>query len=104
MNPISRRLLLSGAAACALAVPTFPATTRAALRPPRLPARANVVIRNAYVMTMDKDAGDLKDADVHVGDGVIVAIGQKLNAPGVSAIDGRGMIVMPGLVETHWHM
>ena len=71
---------------------------------PKLPARGNVVIRNAYVMTMETDVGDLKDADVHVRDGAIVAVGQKLNAPGASAIDGRGMIVMPGLVETHWHM
>ena len=70
---------------------------------PKLPARGNVVIRNAYVMTMDA-AGDLTDGDVHVRDGVIVAVGQKLSAPGASVIDGRGMIVMPGLVETHWHM
>ena len=55
-------------------------------------------------MTMDKDVGDLKDADVHVRDGAIVAVGQKLSAPGATVIDGRGMIVLPGLVETHWHM
>jgi 5-methylthioadenosine/S-adenosylhomocysteine deaminase len=39
-----------------------------------------------------------------VKDGVIVAVGQKLNAPGATAINGVGMIVLPGLVETHWHM
>ena len=55
-------------------------------------------------MTMDKDVGDLKDADLHVREGAIVAIGQKLNAPGATVIDGRGMIVLPGLIETHWHM
>jgi 5-methylthioadenosine/S-adenosylhomocysteine deaminase len=69
-----------------------------------LPPRGNVVIRNAYVMTMERDVGDLKDADVHVNDGVIVAIGPGLSAPGATAIDGRGTIVLPGLVETHWHM
>ena len=101
---LERRALLSGAAASAL-IAACPAG--AAPRPsaaPKLPARANVVIRNAYVMTMEKDVGDLKDADVHVRDGAIVAVGQKLNAPGASVIDGPGMIVMPGLVETHWHM
>jgi cytosine/adenosine deaminase-related metal-dependent hydrolase len=101
---LERRALLSGAAASAL-IAACPAS--AAPRPPaapKLPARANVVIRNAYVMTMEKDVGDLKDADVHVRDGAIVAVGQKLNAPGASVIDGPGMIVMPGLVETHWHM
>jgi cytosine/adenosine deaminase-related metal-dependent hydrolase len=62
------------------------------------------VIRNAYVMTMDAKLGDLSDADVHVRDGAIVAVGRKLEAPGAQSIDGRGMIVLPGLVETHWHM
>ncbi len=70
---------------------------------PKLPARGNFVIRKAYVMTMEKD-GDIKDGDVHVRDGVIVAVGQNLNAPGARTIDGRGMIVLPGFVETHWHM
>lgn len=106
---ISRRGLLGGVAATALTVPGLPTVTSAAPRPPapipnRLPARGNVIIRNAYVMTMEKDVGDLKDADVHVRDGAIVAVGQKLNAPGAGVIDGCGMIVMPGLVETHWHM
>ena len=68
-----------------------------------LPARTAFVIRNAYVMTMD-DAGDIANADVHVADGVIVAVGQHVKATGASSIDGRGMIVLPGLVETHWHM
>ena len=103
---ISRRNLLSGAAALgALGVGGFNVTeTFAQARgSAKLPARGNFVIRSAYVMTMDT-AGDIKDADVHVKDGVIVAVGQKLNAPGASVIDGRGTIVLPGLVETHWHM
>jgi hypothetical protein len=54
-------------------------------------------------MTMD-EAGDIANADVHVANGAIVAVGQNLKAPGVSVIDGQGMIVLPGLVETHWHM
>ena len=43
-------------------------------------------------------------ADVHVANGAIVAVGPNLKAPGATVIDGRGMIVLPGLVETHWHM
>jgi 5-methylthioadenosine/S-adenosylhomocysteine deaminase len=68
-----------------------------------LPSRGAFVIRGAYVMTMD-DAGDLAGADVHVADGAILAVGQNLKANGAAVIDGRGMIVLPGLVETHWHM
>jgi 5-methylthioadenosine/S-adenosylhomocysteine deaminase len=101
---ISRRGLLAGVAAGALAVSAFPAASAIRPQPTKLPPRGNVVIRNAYVMTMEKDVGDLKDADVHVREGAIVAVGPKLSAPGARAIDGRGMIVMPGLVETHWHM
>jgi cytosine/adenosine deaminase-related metal-dependent hydrolase len=71
---------------------------------PKLPARGNIVIRKAYVMTMDKDTGDIREGDVHIRDGVIVAVGEKLDAPGARTIDGRGMIVLPGLIETHWHM
>lgn len=68
-----------------------------------LPKRGNVVFRNAYVMTMD-GAGDIRNGDVHVRDGVIVAVGQALDAPGASEIDGGDCIVLPGLIETHWHM
>jgi cytosine/adenosine deaminase-related metal-dependent hydrolase len=35
---------------------------------------------------------------------VIAAVGRALAAPGVARIDGAGMIVLPGLVETHWHI
>jgi 5-methylthioadenosine/S-adenosylhomocysteine deaminase len=62
-----------------------------------------IVLRNGYVMTMDAQ-GDVPDGDVHIADGGIVAVGHGLDAPGAESIDARGMIVLPGLVETHWHM
>src|SRR6201989_2578355 len=101
-----RRILRGGIALGALGLAGFP-TASAFAAPagtPKLPARGNMVIRNAYVMTMEPGTPDLKDGDVHVKDGVIVAVGQKLSAPGATAINGAGMIVLPGLVETHWHM
>ncbi|MGA8495649.1 MAG: amidohydrolase family protein [Xanthobacteraceae bacterium] len=99
---MSRRHLLRAAAALAAsgAAPGFAAVSQGA---PALPARGAFVIRNAYVMTMD-EAGDIANADVHVANGAIVAVGQNLKAPGVTVIDGQAMIVLPGLVETHWHM
>jgi|PersoiStandDraft_1058852.scaffolds.fasta_scaffold06472_1 5-methylthioadenosine/S-adenosylhomocysteine deaminase len=104
---LNRRDLLSGAAALgALGAGGFAVTdsfAQAKGAESKLPARGNTIIRNAYVMTMDA-AGDIKNGDVHVKDGVIVAAGEKLAAPGATAIDGRGTIVLPGLVETHWHM
>ena len=68
-----------------------------------LPRRGEYLIRGAYVLTMDK-AGDMPDADVHVKNGEIIAVGKGLRAPGAETIDARGMLVLPGLVETHWHM
>jgi cytosine/adenosine deaminase-related metal-dependent hydrolase len=65
--------------------------------------RREFVVRSAYVMSMDPAIGDIRGGDVHVRDGVIVAVGPDLRARGF-VIDGRGAIVMPGLVDTHWHM
>lgn len=62
------------------------------------------VIRNCYVVTMERDVGDLARGDVHVRDGAIVAVGPSITAPGADVIDASGMIVMPGFIDTHWHL
>lgn len=54
---------------------------------------------------MDEALGDVPNADIHLSDGRIVAVGTGLPVPeGAEVIDARDMIAMPGLVETHWHM
>jgi 5-methylthioadenosine/S-adenosylhomocysteine deaminase len=97
----SRRGILRGSASLAALAATGQSIAAPAAR---LPARGHFVIRNAYVMTMERDTGDIAGCDVHVRDGVIVAVGPKLSAGGATTINGDGMIVLPGLVETHWHM
>ncbi len=69
----------------------------------RLPGRGEFTIDGAHVMTMDAVLGDIEDASLHVRNGEIVAVGRGVTGGG-ERIDGRGMIVMPGLVDTHWHM
>src|SRR5689334_6421657 len=64
----------------------------------------DLLIRGGYVLTMDDAAGDIPGGDVHVRDGVIVAVGRDLDAPGAERVDAAGAIVAPGLVDTHWHM
>ena len=55
-------------------------------------------------MTMDPELNDIPEGDVHIKNGVIVAVGKGLKTPGAAVLDGQRMIVLPGLVETHWHM
>ena len=66
--------------------------------------RSELLIRNAYILTMDAGVGDIAGGDVHVRGGAIAAVGRGLTAPGAQLIDGAGMLVLPGLVETHWHI
>ncbi|MGH9576150.1 MAG: hypothetical protein ACRD3R_01850, partial [Terriglobales bacterium] len=68
------------------------------------PPRAEFVIRGGEVLTMDPALGDFRGGDVHVRDGAIVAVGSALHAPGAQELDGRDMIVMPGFIDTHWHL
>src|SRR5215813_3146785 len=97
----SRRGILRGTASLAAL-----AASRQSLAGPaqRLPARGHFVIRNAFVMTMERETGDIAGCDVQVRDGAIVAVGPRLNTNGAATINGEGMIVLPGLIETHWHM
>src|SRR5215470_156991 len=103
----SRRMFMQGAAvlAAGASLPS-PLMAQGRRRPEgeKLPGRGEFVIRNAHVMTMDPALGEIAGGSVHVRNGGIVAVGTDVKAPGASVFDGNGMIVMPGLVETHWHM
>jgi cytosine/adenosine deaminase-related metal-dependent hydrolase len=68
-----------------------------------LPARGEFVVRGAHVLSMDDKIGDLPVGDVHVRDGAIVAVAAHVTAPNAQVIEGKGMICMPGFVDTHWH-
>ncbi|TXK37090.1 amidohydrolase family protein [Pontibacter qinzhouensis] len=69
-----------------------------------LPARGNYLIKQAYIITVDPELNDLPAGDVHLKNGAIVAVGQNLQAAGATVVNGEGMIVLPGLIDTHWHM
>ncbi len=64
---------------------------------------ADIIIKNAYVLTMDPDAGDLKNGTVVIEDGKITEIGEKTRESADTVIDANGSVVMPGLVNTHTH-
>src|SRR5437764_4723882 len=68
------------------------------------PPRGSYLIKNGAVSTVDPVLGTLPRADVLVREGRIDAIGPELAATGAEAVDATDMIVMPGFVDTHYHM
>ncbi|HUQ60763.1 amidohydrolase family protein [Lentzea sp.] len=66
--------------------------------------RGRYLIRGGAVVTVDEALGVLPRADVLVDDGEIVGVGTGLNARGAKVVDATDMIVMPGFVNTHFHM
>ena len=99
MRPtLTRRRLLGSLAAAAGARWIEPAYSAP------LPSRGELLLRNGYVMTMDPALDDIPAGDVHIRNGEILAVGKAIKAPGATVLDARRMIVLPGLVETHWHM
>ena len=63
-----------------------------------------ILLRNAaMVVTMDDAGTELRDADILIRDGAIVAVGQGLAGAG-DQLDCAGCVVTPGLVNTHHHL
>jgi cytosine/adenosine deaminase-related metal-dependent hydrolase len=68
------------------------------------PRRGDYLIQGGSVVSLDPTVGTLRRADVHVRDGRIVAVAAGLDAPEAERLDASRMIVMPGLVDSHFHM
>ena len=108
ISHMNRRMMLKAASALGaltvsgelFAQAPRPAASRAAPLPPR----REFVIRGATVLTLDPSLGDFAMGDVHVRDGAIVAVGPRINLRNVRTVEARGMICMPGFVDTHWHL
>ena len=68
---------------------------------------AYILIQGGRVLTMDASQTEPIAADVLIKGSKIVEIGPNLQdkAPGkIEVIDARGKLVMPGLIDNHWHM
>ncbi|RZL60893.1 MAG: hypothetical protein EOP81_18995 [Variovorax sp.] len=64
-----------------------------------------LLIKGALVLTMDSALGDIAHGDVLVEGKRIAQVGAALAAPpDAEIIDGRGMILIPGLIDSHTHM
>ena len=62
------------------------------------------LIKDAIVLSIDPDIGELPRASILIEDGKIAAVGPNVTADGAKVIDATGDIVIPGFIDTHYHM
>jgi cytosine/adenosine deaminase-related metal-dependent hydrolase len=67
-------------------------------------SRGTYLFKGGAVISVDPKIGTLPKADVLVRNGVIERVGADLKAPGAETIDASDRIVMPGLIDSHYHM
>lgn len=77
--------------------------TASAASPSSLSPGSPILIQNATILTMDPKLGDLEGCDVLIENGTIREIGKSLSVTWAEILDGAGMIVLPGLIDSHWH-
>jgi 5-methylthioadenosine/S-adenosylhomocysteine deaminase len=58
----------------------------------------------SWVVTQDSARSVLKNASVYVEDGKITEVGGGISHGADQVVDGHGMILLPGLVNTHTHV
>jgi cytosine/adenosine deaminase-related metal-dependent hydrolase len=99
---VSRRtmLQLAGVVGAGMAMPALGKNAET----PKPEGQAHWLIRHATILSMDPRIGDIADGDVLIRNGAIVAVGRQLDADGAQVLDARGMVLMPGLIDSHWHM
>lgn len=84
-------------------------STTALGKPSRISSKKQIkrglyLIKNAAVITVDPGIGTLPNADILIRNGIIERVGQNLTEKDADIIDATNMIVMPGFVNSHYHM
>jgi imidazolonepropionase-like amidohydrolase len=69
----------------------------------KIPQQQSVLLKNANVWTCAK-AGIMKEADVFISGGKIVAIGKDLGNKADVTIDATGKDITPGIIDEHSHI
>jgi 8-oxoguanine deaminase len=64
-----------------------------------------LLIKNAYLVTMDDHQREIPEGGLFVRDGIIEAVGQVSDLPATAdeVLDLQGHVLLPGLVNTHHH-
>lgn len=63
-----------------------------------------LLLRNAIVVSVDPNIGNLPKADILIEDGHIAAIGPDLGVSDAEVFDASSYIASPGFVDTHHHV
>jgi len=104
-----RRGLLTGVAATSLAATTSLAAFPSFGPGPAQAAEGNpgrgqkILIKGGNVVTMNDDKRDFTPGDILIDGDRIVAVEHTIDAADAFIIDARGMIVIPGMIDTHRH-
>jgi len=66
----------------------------------------DILIKDGFIATMDRDRTVYKSGDLYIDDGKIVSIGKDVEAPRNPeyTMDARNKVVMPGFVNVHTHL
>jgi 5-methylthioadenosine/S-adenosylhomocysteine deaminase len=66
----------------------------------------DILIKNGFIATMDRDRTVYKSGDMYIDDGKIVSIGKDVKAPRSPeyTMDAKNKVVMPGFVNVHTHL
>ncbi len=63
----------------------------------------STLIRDGYIISMDKKIGDIERGDVLIEGGTISAVGTNLHASNAEIVDASSKLILPGLVDAHAH-
>jgi 5-methylthioadenosine/S-adenosylhomocysteine deaminase len=102
---LSRRSLIEGSAAALAFTATAASAANAAERPQPAARRAGgrILFKNATIITMDPQLGDIARGDLLIEGKKITKVGGSLTAPGAQVIDATDAILIPGFVDCHRH-
>ena len=62
-----------------------------------------ILLAGGWILSMDPRIGELPAGDVLIEGTRIAALAPSIDAPAAERIDARGMIILPGFVDTHRH-
>src|SRR3989338_5287468 len=65
---------------------------------------ASLLVKNALVVTQDPKRSIIRGCDVLVQNNVIAKVGRNLRESAEKKIDGKGKILIPGLINAHTHL